>query len=303
MNYLPSDYYLLLWSYLMCYWLLAASLNLVMGSAGYLSLAHGAFMACGGYSYALIMCNSNLGVEVVLPVTALLGAGLGMALALPALRLRGDVFVLAGLALQTFFHASISNSYHPGGFFNLGNIANGTLGISDIPKPVIFGTVLNSQASRAVLSTVVAIFCSSALFWLRISPWGRSLRALRDDEEVSRSLGKRIPLIKLEVFAVSGSIAAIAGALYATQVGFVSPQLASIETSTLILMMTCIGGLGTLRGSFVGAALILSFPEIFRLIGLRVHMVDNWRLLLFGIVLVVLMHVRPRGLLGSEEIS
>jgi branched-chain amino acid transport system permease protein len=150
-----------------------------------------------------------------------------------------------------------------------------------------------------LLGTVLMVLCGTVVFILLKSPWGRALKAMRDDELAARGLGKNTRLFKLQAFFVSCAMVAVAGGLYATYVSFIDPTSFTLDESILILSIVIIGGTGNLRGPVIGAMTVIAIPEILRF----VHMPDvyaaNVRLLAYGLLLVIMAHVRPQGLAGE----
>lgn len=131
------------------------------------------------------------------------------------------------------------------------------------------------------------------------SPWGRLLKCLRDDELATRSLGKNTRKARLEAFAFACGLAAVAGALYAGYIGYIDPSSASLDQGILILCMVIVGGVGNFKGPLVGAAVLILLPEILRFTHFPDNIAPNMRLLIYGMLLVIMAHFRPRGLAGE----
>lgn len=290
--------------YLGIYLIVALSLNVVVGFCGRLTLAHAAYFAVGSYAYAL--ASRVWGWEFV-PSLAL-GVGLAVVLSLvvslPTWRVKGDFFVMVSLAVQVL---SFNVIYHwaspeasPGTWRNL---TNGPFGLARVPKPAILGIKFDTLGSLSALSLGIAGCCLLLGWALFNSPWGRVLMALRDDELAARSLGKNVRLLKVEAFAVACGMMAVAGAIYASYVGYVDPSLASLDQSILMLCMVIVGGVGNFRGPLVGAAVLLAIPEVLRLVYLPDQTATEIRLMVYGLLLVAMMHFRPQGLAGSYRIE
>jgi branched-chain amino acid transport system permease protein len=285
------------------YAVLAMSLNMLFGYAGYLSLAHAGYFAVGAYAYAVGRVAYGLGTVASVAIGIGIAAVLSLGLSLPAWRFRGDFFVLISLAVQALLFSLFSNLYEPATPLGSGgNLTNGPFGIAAIPRlvshPRVSGTTL-----LLVLTTATAVACFAVAWRLLSAPWGHVLRAIRDDELVARSLGKRVRLAKVQVFAISCSMAALAGAWYATYVTYVDPSSASLDQGILILAMLLIGGAGNLRGPLVGTLVLLLLPEALRLIHVPDVHAGNLRLLVYGTLLVLLMHMRPQGLGGEYRLE
>lgn len=299
MNYLTH-----LLIYFDIYLIVALSLNLIVGYTGMLSLAHAAFYAIGGYTYALLSINLGWGFIPAAAVGASFAAILSLVVSLPAWRLRGDFFVLATLAVQALVYSTLYNwtsSDAPLG--SLRNLTNGPFGISGIPRPSLFGWQFSNQMSYGIFATLVAGFVALIVWRLTASPWGRLLKAVRDDELAAQGLGKNTRLVKLQVVAIASGLAAIAGALYAGHVRYLDPSTASLDESILMLSMVIVGGLGNFRGPFVGAALLILLPEALRFVALPDAIAANMRLLIYGVLLVVMMQFRPQGIAGDYRME
>lgn len=308
MNYL---YHLMTFFGIYC--IVAMSLNLAVGYVGYVSLAQASYFAVGGYSYALL---SRLAGWEFLP-SVLFGVSLSVVLSLllslPSWRLREEFFILISLTVQVLVFNLICNWTSPdqplGSFENL---TNGTNGVSGIPKPVIAGLKVQSVGGMAALSLLCAGLCASAVWMLVSSPWGRLLKAIRDDELVARGLGKNVRSAKVQAFAISSGMTSLAGALYASYVQFIDHNAASLDDSILFLSMVVVGGTGNFRGPIVGALLLLFMPEVIRFFLTHVSIpfvaspeqyIPNLRLVVYGLLLVVLLHLRPQGIAGEYRVE
>lgn len=289
----------------LCVWiLLAASLNVVVGFCGLLTLAHAAYFAIGAYVYALATLKLGLSfVPAAILGTAIAGF-LSLAVSLPSWRLRGDFFIMATLAAGTLFFRVIHNWSDPGAEVgSWSNLTNGPFGISNIPSPHIAGLRFDTSTMIAA----VALAATSAGLWLLsrllAAPWGRALRAMRDDEVAARAVGKEVRRMKVEAFAISCGLAGLAGSVYASYVGYIHPRLASLETSILLLAMVIVGGSGNFRGPIVGAVVLLAIPEVLRFTEMPDSVAAEVRLLIYGLLLIAMMRFRPQGLAGSYRIG
>jgi branched-chain amino acid transport system permease protein len=297
------NYLLHLVVYFDVYLIVALSLNLVVGYCGLLTLAHAGYYAVGGYVYALLSVTLGWSFVPAVIAGAALASVLSLAVSLPAWRLRGDFFVLASLAVQTLIFSSLynwSNADAPLGSWR--NLTNGAFGVTGIPQPDLFGWRMTSPIAVSLYATVVAGLCAFLLWRLKTSPWGRLLLAIREDELAARGLGKNTRLAKVQAFAFSSGLAAIAGALYAAHVRYLDPSAASLDESILMLSMVIVGGLGNFRGPLVGAAVLIILPEAIRLLALPDALAANLRLLIYGVLLLLLMHFRPQGLAGEYRV-
>jgi branched-chain amino acid transport system permease protein len=294
------NYLLHLLIYIDIYVIVALSLNIVVGYLGLLNLAHSAYFALGGYAYALAALKMGWGIIPGILLAVGLAVVLSFALSLSSWRFGGDFFVLISLAVQACIFSGLynwSSPYAPVGSF--ANLTNGPFGLAGIPRPSVFLVKLDSLGEVAILSCGCAGLCAFVSWRFITSPWGRLLKAIRDDELVARGLGKNVRLAKVQAFAIASGLVAVAGSLYASYVGYIDPSAASLDESVLMLAMIVVGGVGNFRGPIVGALVLLAIPEGLRFLKIPDEIAANVRLLLFGLLLSVLMHLRPEGLAGE----
>ncbi len=298
------SYVLHLFIYLSIYIIVSLSLNIVVGYCGLLTLAHASYFAVGSYAYALATLRLGWSFLPSMALGVVIAMVLSLAISLPAWRFKGDFFVMVSLAIQALFFSIFLNWANPNVKFGTWrNLTNGTYGISKIPKPAILGIRFDTTGSIAALSLFIALACM-VLAWLQLSsPWGRLLKAVRDDELAARGLGKNVRLVKVQAFAVACGMAAIAGGIYASYVSYIDPKTASLDESILMLCMVIVGGVGNFRGPLIGALILLAIPEILRSIDISGVMAGNIRLMAYGLLLVVMMHLRPQGLAGEYRLE
>ncbi|MBI3078222.1 MAG: branched-chain amino acid ABC transporter permease [Deltaproteobacteria bacterium] len=272
------------------YTILVASLNLAWGYAGLLSFTHAAFAGIGAYGTALLLMRLGVNFFPALLAACLLAGLLGALLAGATARLGGDYFILAVLGFQIVATAV---------FLNWVDVTRGPFGLYGIPKPMLFGHPL--LATWQYLALVVA--CTGLVVALihRIVtlPFGRTLRAIREDEVAVRVLGKDVAGAKVIVFAVSAGCAALAGGLYAHYYTYVDPFIFDIHESILLATMVVVGG-ASLRGSLVGALVLLLFPEALRALNVPGEVTAYLRQILYGALLFLFMLVRPQGLIAER---
>ena len=282
------------------YVIASLSLNIVMGYAGLFSLAHASYLAVGAYTYAVLSIH---GVGFVPALLLAIGVSslLSLAVSIPAWRYRGDFFVLASLATQALISSVLYNwvkAGDPPG--TLSNLTNGPSGIAGIHKPVIFGVGIDTMPRMAALSILLALLCVAFARVLLKSPFGRMMQSLRDDELAARALGKNMRLVKLQACAISCGLIAIAGVIYAFYQGYLDPSSsASLDFSILIACMAIVGGTGNLWGPIVGAAILLLLQEAPKFLPLSNSIAPNVRLIVYGVLLLFLMHLRPQGVAGK----
>jgi branched-chain amino acid transport system permease protein len=274
------------------YAVLAASLNLVTGYAGLLSLCHAAFFGIGAYTTTLLMMKAGLGffasLSLGIPITGLLS----LIIAIPALRLRGDYFVLATLGFQIIVFSLL---------YNWERMTHGPNGIPGIPRPSILEYEIGSVFCYFLLSGFIAT-ASLGLIWLMVhSPFGRLLRSVREDEIAAAALGKNVPLVKTTAFALGAAIAAIPGSLFAGYMRYIDPTSFTTLEAIFILSIVVIGGAGSFWGPIVGATFMVILPEVLRFLQLSDAVAANLRQIIFGLLLILLMRFRPQGFLGEYD--
>jgi branched-chain amino acid transport system permease protein len=296
MNYL---FHLLI--YLCIYAIQAMSLNIVMGYCGLFSLAHAGYFAIGAYTYAIAsLCGFGF-VPALILATVVSGL-LSLLVSLPAWRLKGDYFVLMSLAAQSLIFSLLYNWYSQySKVGSLRNLTNGPFGIAGIAQPVILGFKAKSMGSMLGICVIMFALCTLVVWLLVSSPWGRLLQCQRDDELAARSLGKNVRLLKIQAFAIACGLVAVAGVLYAAYVTYIDATMASLDASILMACMVIVGGLGNFRGPLIGALVLLVVPEALRLVHMPDAYASNIRLLVYGLLLIVMMHVRPQGLAGRYK--
>ncbi len=275
------------------YLIAAYSLNLVVGFAGLLSLSHAAFYGTGAYLYVLF--SMKLGfpfIPAVLSAFVLTGI-LAFLLSFPALKFRKDYFVLVTLGFQMIFFSIL---------YNWVKVTRGPYGIPGIPRPEIFGYQVSNTWEFLILVVIVDIISISILFLLYSSPFGLSLKALREDELSAESIGKPAFSFFLKAFTISGAFAAISGSLYASYVTYIDPTSFTIDESIFQVSLLLLGGSGNKLGPFIGTVLMILLPEALRFVGLPDSIAANMRQIIYGLTLVLLMLFRPQGIAGEYEV-
>ena len=285
MNYL---YHLLI--YFEIYVIVALSLNLLIGYGGLLQISHAAYFGVGAYAAALVSLKFGSGFSTSIACGGVLTAVLSLLVSLPAWRFRGDYFVMISLAVQVVLFSLM---------YNLVDITNGPYGLAGIPRPVIAGSKFATSSSVFLLYGVLVLGLGGLVSFIKKSPFGRSLQAMRDDELAARALGIPIRRLKLEVFLLSSALVGIAGGMYASYISYIDPTSFSINESILMLSMVIVGGTGNIRGPVVGAAVLIAIPEILRFLALPDAVGANIRLLAYGLLLIIFMHMRPQGIAGK----
>jgi branched-chain amino acid transport system permease protein len=283
------DYLLHLLIVACVYALLAASLDLLVGQIGLLSVAHASFYGLGSYCSALLAVRVGFSFLPALAAATLFAGVMSFLVSLPSLRLRGDYFVVATLGFQLIVLSVLNNWVE---------VTRGPLGIANIPQPAFAGLVIQTRVGMTVLAVIVALL--GYLFIKRVvsSPFGRVLRGIREDEIFVETLGKNTFQFKVTAFAVSAALAGSAGALYAHYISYIDPTSFTVAESILVLSMVIIGGAGNPWGPLLGAVVLVTLPEALRFIGLPSSVAANIRQIFYGALLILMMIARPRGLVG-----
>ena len=271
------------------YVILTLSLNLIVGYTGLPALGHAAFFAMGAYASSLLALNLGLSPWLGLPVGAVCAALLGVVIAVPALRLKGDYLALATFGAGVIVYSIAKNWV---------SLTRGPMGLPGIPGFSVFGFELSEIWAYLILVTLFVILTYFVIGRVVNSPFGRILRGIREDEIATQVMGKNVSRHKVLVFVIGAFFAGIAGSLYAHYITFIDPSSFTVMESITILLMVVFGGMGSLTGSFIGAAVLVIFPEMLRFLGMPSSVAAPLRQMIYGLLLVVLMLKRPQGILG-----
>ncbi|MBP7946049.1 MAG: branched-chain amino acid ABC transporter permease [Verrucomicrobia bacterium] len=277
-----------------CYTILAVSLGLIAGHAGLLALAHAGFYGLGAYTSALLAIHTGAPFWLSVPAGMALAALVSLAVSLPSLRLHEDYFAIATFGFQMILFSV---------FNNWSEVTGGSMGIAGIPRAKLFGFTIESQLGYVFLAIGLAAFTCVVVRRLTTSPFGRVLRAIREDEPFATSLGKNTLRFKVTAFAVAAALAASAGGLYAHYNSYVDPSSFTVMESILVVSMVVIGGAGSLWGPIVGAFVLVALPEALRFVGLPIGIAANVRQMMYGTLLVAVVMFRPRGLFGKYSLG
>lgn len=272
------------------YAILSISTNLMVGIIGIFSVAQAAIMGIGAYIYALCAMK-GLDFASSAAIAILVCALFNILTSLPSLRLAGDYFVVTSFGIQIVASAV---------FINWTDATGGATGIFAIPPPTMFGLSADTAPEFIVISTL-ALGAAALIFWLMMrSVYGRMLNAIRLDEIAAAAAGRDVLRAKLGVSAVSGGLAAMGGVLFASFLSYIDPSSFEIHVSVLFLTMLVVGGARTLTGSILGPFVILAIPQLLALIELPSTIVGPMRQLLYGVILVAFMLLRPQGIAGRK---
>jgi branched-chain amino acid transport system permease protein len=303
---------------ILIYVMLGWGLNIVVGLAGLLDLGYVAFYAVGAYSYALLAKTFGLAFWILLPLAGILASFWGVLLGFPVLRLRGDYLAIVTLAFGEIIRIVLTNWV---------DLTNGYAGISGIPRPSFFGIPFTageegfaaffglefSPLHRTIFLYYVilslALLTAFVTVRLRRLPVGRAWEALREDEIACRSLGINTTNTKLTAFAMGAMFAGFAGSFFAARQGFISPESFTFLESATILSIVVLGGMGSQIGVAIAAIVMIGGTEIMRELDFLKQIFGGtfdptqYRMLLFGFAMVLIMIWRPRGLIATREPS
>ena len=265
---------------------LGLGLNIVVGVAGLLDLGYVAFYAVGAYTYALLHLHFGISFWVALPLGGLFGALFGILLGFPVLRLRGDYLAIVTLGFGQIVRLVLEN---------WGEFSKGPSGISNIPAPPLFGLDLSLEQNMLYLYYLMVLMVACTIFVinrLQNSRIGRALFALREDEIACQAMGIDKTRIKLTAFALGATWAGMAGVFFAAKNTFVNPAPFTFLDSAIILCIVVLGGMGSIAGVIIAALILILLPEYLRAFA-------DYRMLVFGAVLVAMMIFRPQGLMAD----
>ncbi len=289
------------------YVMLGLGLNIVVGLAGLLDLGYVGFYAVGAYTYAMLALYFGVGFWTGLVAAGIMAAFFGFILGFPVLRLRGDYLAIVTLGFGEIIRILLNN---------LTDLTGGPRGIGSIPKPTLFNLEFSKRASEgsqtfheyfgiafnsnhrvmflyllALVLVLITVFVINRLIRM---PIGRAWEAMREDEIACRALGLNPTNIKLSAFTIGATFAGFAGSFFAARQGFISPESFTFIESAIILAIVVLGGMGSQIGVILAAIVMTVLPEMAREF-------NEYRMLLFGLMMVLMMIWRPQGLLPMKR--
>ena len=268
---------------------LTLSLNLLVGYTGLISVAQAGVYGIGAYVTALLALHVTHDLLVTMALAAAAGVVISLAVALPSLRLRNEYFMIATIGFQAIIYAF---------FMNL-EITGGPNGLYNIPHPTLFGFQIRGSGGKLALAVGLALACYWVALRVTRAPFGRLLRAVREDQVAVASLGKSVFRIKLSVFVLSAVFAAAAGTLYVYSLTAIDPVAFNLEESIFIITLVIVGGTGSLNGSVLAAALLILLPEAFKFLPIPDAVAPQLRQMFYGLLLVLFTRFRRQGLIGE----
>ena len=267
--------------------LMAIGLNIVIGKSGLLDLGYVAFFAIGAYTMAILGTTTSLNTWEVMPIGIILAMIAGVLLGIPTLRLRGDYLAIVTLGFGEIVRLVLLNS----------TWSKGPNGIANVPMPPDIGPLKFELEDQKVFFWVVLVMILLTIWMIRrlsVRRPGRAWEAIRQDEDAAELMG--VPTLKYKIwsFTLGAAIGGAAGVIYASKVMFIAPDMFTFNVSVLILACVVFGGMGNMWGVILGASILAYLPE-------RIRFISNSRQLVFGMVLLVIMNVRPDGLLPRKK--
>jgi len=279
-----KSYGLYLMTLVLVYLMSAMGLNLIVGYAGQMSIGQAAFFGIGAYHVAILM-KLGLPFFAVLPLAAGSCFVIGLLLGFPALRVQHHYLAFATLGFNVLIYLVLRNEQ---------SWTGGVYGLSGIPRPSLFGYVLDDNLVFFYFTFASTIAVALLLAWLLRSPWGRAFAALRDNPIRAESLGVNITAYTLLAFAIGAACAGVGGAYYAALVQYIEPTAFNVPASLMMLLAVIVGGSGRFFGPLVGTIVVLLLPEWLRF-------AQDWYLMVFGFAVVALMIWLPGGVLSLPE--
>ncbi len=269
------------------YALLATGLNVVVGLTGLLNLGYAAFFAIGAYSYALANLHWHWPFWLGLPFAGIVSMLFGFLIGIPSIRVRGDYLAITTLGFGEIVRIT---------FNNLDDWTGGPNGLLGIARPKFFGYAFSVNPTPYYYLVLILLAVTAILlFRMCNSKIGRALVAIREDELAASCMGVPVLHVKLVAFGVSSFIAGLAGCVFAAKQTIVTPDSFDFVLSVLLLAMVVLGGMGNIWGTMLGALVLGVLPEILRSFAV-------YRMLIFGVIMVLMMIFRPQGILGSQII-
>ena len=276
------------------YGMLALSANLLIGFGGLLMMAQAAFYGLGAYAYALLALKLGLPFYVTLPSAIALSAFVGWLFGLAALRFRNEAFVLASIGFQMIVYVVL---------YNWTGLTRGPYGISGIPRPEFFGFAVESVPAFFAFTLVLFGLVLGFMHLVCHSPFALALKALRDNDAAAQTLGICPKEQYTRAMVFSSAVAAVPGVCFASYITYIDPTSFTLTESIFIACILLVGGSGNLKGPMAGVAFMIILPELLRFVGLPDTVAANLREILYGVLLIVLMFMKPKGLAGAYAIK
>lgn len=277
------------------YILLVLSANLPIGMANLLTMGQAAFYGIGAYISAYFLMQFNLPFLLVAFFVMSLTGLFSFLISFSSMKLKGDYFILATLGFQMIVYTVL---------YNWTEVTKGPYGISGIPPIKIAGIwEISGIYGYVCLTTIVAVLVAYLFKNIKSSPYGRVLRAIKNDEHSVAAMGRNPIAFKSWAFFLSAAFSGLAGLFYASYVSYIDPTSFTLDESIFIISALFIGGTGNIRGPVLGAIFVITLPEILRFVGMPDSIAANMRQIIYGLALIIVMYFRPQGLWGESEIK
>jgi len=276
------------------YSILAIGLNLMIGYTGIFSMSHAALMGVGAYTSALLSKKLGFPFIVSLICAIAMAALFSAIISIPSLRIAGDYFIVASMSLQIIIYEV---------FVTWIDVTNGPAGLAGIPRPSFFGYTIATPMAYMWFSVFMLALVVIAVHRVIHSPFGRVLRAMKEDPIAVQSLGESVVRAKVTSAILSSAIAGLAGSLYAHKVTFITPSTFDVHESITIAAMVILAGAGRVWGPIVGVLIIMAVPELLRFLEISGSHIGAIQKAIYGLILVLLMMFRPQGIFGKFQDS
>lgn len=283
------EYFIYIGTLIAIYATLTISLNLLVGYTGLISIAQAAIYGVGAYTTALLALNFTNDLLISFVCAAVVGVFVSLIIALPSLRLTNEYFLIATLGFQAIIFSL---------FMNL-EITGGASGLYGIPHPTLFGHTIRAGWEKLLVALALAVICYASALRITNAPFGRLLRAIREDQTAVASLGKSVFRVKLTIFVFSAVFASAAGTIYVYSLTALDPVAFHLDESIFIITLVIVGGTGSLNGSILAAALLILLPETFKFMAIPEAIAPEVRQVLYGVLLVFFTRFRRQGLIGE----
>ncbi len=269
--------------------ILAVSMDLILGYAGMVQIGHGAFFALGAYASAIITIRFDVPFYVGFIAAGIVAGIVGFIVAASMIKVSSDYFALATYGLAVITYTVL---------MNWDSLTRGPIGLRGLPPVELFGRTIWGGSGFLAVTLSFVVITITVLYLLVNSPFGRALKAMRDDDIATVSTGRSIVLLKIASYTIGVIFAGFAGSLYAHYVSYIDPSTFTVHISILILAMVNFGGRGTLKGPVLGALILISIPEALRFLGLPGTMGGLISQFLYGGAMVGMLLWNPKGLVG-----
>jgi len=283
------EYFIYIGTLIAIYATLTISLNLLVGYTGLISIAQGAIYGVGAYATALLALHVTHDLLISFVFASVTGVLVSLIIALPSLRLKNEYFLISTMGFQAIIFSL---------FMNL-DVTGGASGLYGIPHPTLFGHTIRTSLEKFLLALALAIVCYLLAWRITRAPFGRLLRAVREDQTAVASLGKSVFRVKFSIFVFSAVFAAAAGTIYVYSLTAIDPVAFGLDESIFIITLVIVGGTGSLNGSVLAAALLILLPETFKFLAIPEAIAPQLRQVLYGLLLVFFTRYRRQGLIGE----